>query len=657
MSRPTTHRDVERICDAILESVGSRVTLGLPLGIGKANHIANELVQRALNDEIEHLEIFTALSLNPPEPASGLERRLTEPILERLYGEYPGLDYVALRQAGELPDNIVVREFYYPPGSLVGNAHAQRQHKSVNYTHALREILGAGVDVIAQLVAPGEAREGESRRVDLGGNTDLSLDIFEEVQRRRAAGEDAPLLVAQVNRQLPGLGGPAEVEVDIFDLILDDASYDFPPFGLPRRSPDLAEYAIGIRASTLLKDGGTLQVGIGSIGMALCWASRLRHLDNDAYRTLVDELGVDPDADTLVREEGGLGVFDTGLYASTEMFVEGLLHLLECGVVDREVVEDLETQRRINAGEVEPDDTRDGVAIHGGFFLGSPDFYQHLRELPDAQRRRIHMTSVRFTNLLLGDEDLKRAQRHHARFCNEAMKVTLLGAVVSDGLESGRVVSGVGGQYEFVSMAHQLDEARSLIMLPATRESGGELESNIVWNYGHTTIPRHLRDIVVTEYGCADLRGKTDEEVVRAMIEITDARFHDRLVSEAKRADKLPQDYQVPGPATRNTPEYLEERLAPARDRGVIERTPFGSELTSLELDLAAGLRALGDLRDELRHGRLPEVELEDVLTTLSDAEELEPHLARMGLDDPSGAREQALRRLVIYGLAAADIC
>ena len=99
------------------------------------------------------------------------------------------------------------------------------------------------------------------------------------------------------------------------------------------------------------------------------------------------------------------------------------------------------------------------------------------------------------------------------------MMVTGLGAAVSDGLADGRVVSGVGGQYNFVAMAHALPEARSILCLRSTRSARGRVGSNVVWSYGHATIPRHLRDIVVTEYGIADLRGRTDREIVAALVE------------------------------------------------------------------------------------------------------------------------------------------
>ncbi len=98
---------------------------------------------------------------------------------------------------------------------------------------------------------------------------------------------------------------------------------------------------------------------------------------------------------------------------------------------------------------------------------------------------------------------------------------------MSDGLADGRVVSGVGGQYNFVSMAHALPDARSILCVRTTRTSGGKTTSNIVWNYAHTTIPRHLRDIVITEYGIADLRGRTDHEVIAALLNVADSRFQE----------------------------------------------------------------------------------------------------------------------------------
>lgn len=258
------------------------------------------------------------------------------------------------------------------------------------------------------------------------------------------------------------------------------------------------------------------------------------------------------------------------------------------------------------------------------------------------------MRSVSFTNLLLCHEELNRRQRRHARFVNTAMKVTITGGVVSDGLEDNRVVSGVGGQFNFVNMAHELEDGRSIIMVRATRSSGGEVESNIVWNYGHITIPRHLRDIVVTEYGVADLRGKSDADVIAAMIEIADARFQNQLVEQAKQHGKLPHDYEVPESARNNTPEQLAEALEPFRRNDTLPEFPFGTDLTDTEVTLTRALRQL----DATVSNGLPAADkLGALLRSISIPDEATPYLERLDLDDPDTLRERALRHLVTFAL------
>jgi hypothetical protein len=230
------------------------------------------------------------------------------------------------------------------------------------------------------------------------------------------------------------------------------------------------------------------------------------------------------------------------------------------------------------------------------------------------------------------------------------MMVTGLGAAVSDGLEDGRVVSGVGGQYNFVAMAHALPEARSILCLRATRQSRGVTTSNILWNYGHTTIPRHLRDIVVTEYGIADLRGRTDREVVEALIGVMDARFQDEFVAAAKRGGKLPREYGVPDAARRNHPQDLANRYAPWRKQGLFAELPFGSDFTAEELVLAKALRGLAAASDTWP-GKVRT--LARALLSDGAGPDLEPYLARMSLQAPASTAERLQRRLLIVALRA----
>jgi hypothetical protein len=260
------------------------------------------------------------------------------------------------------------------------------------------------------------------------------------------------------------------------------------------------------------------------------------------------------------------------------------------------------------------------------------------------------MMPVSFTNELIGPGwELKVEQRRHARFINTAMMVTLGGAIVSDGLADGRVVSGVGGQYNFVAQAHALPGCRSLIAVRATRESGGRLESNIRFNYGHVTIPRHLRDICLTEYGVADLRWRSDAEVAAAMLDITDTRFQPALLAEAQRAGKLPASHRIRDQHRNNLPEAQERALAPHRAAGLFGELPFGSDLTAEEITLGRQLRRLKASAGTWS-GRL--VLLARLLRPMSRNPAYAPMLARMGLATPHGLRERFWRRLVATALA-----
>jgi acetyl-CoA hydrolase/transferase-like protein len=227
--------------------------------------------------------------------------------------------------------------------------------------------------------------------------------------------------------------------------------------------------------------------------------------------------------------------------------------------------------------------------------------------------------------------------------------LTTLGAAVSDGLDDGRVVSGVGGQYNFVAMAHALPGARSVLCARATRRKDGRTTSNIIASYGHTTIPRHLRDIAITEYGIADLRGRTDAECVAAMLNIADSRFQDSLLAAAKRANKIDAGYRVPAQFSRNTPERLEEAFAAQRQAGLFSEYPFGTDLTSEEIDLARALRWLKENTGN-RRGRASML-ARALLTRPRESEA--PYLARMQLGEPQTFSARLNAKLVSLGLRA----
>jgi hypothetical protein len=209
-------------------------------------------------------------------------------------------------------------------------------------------------------------------------------------------------------------------------------------------------------------------------------------------------------------------------------------------------------------------------------------------------------------------------------------------------------VSGVGGQYNFVAQAFALSGARSVLALEASRRSGARAQSNIRWTYGHETIPRHLRDIIITEYGVADLRGKSDADVIAAMLEVADSRFQDELARAAKEAGKLPRSYEIPAACRENAPERVAASLKPAREAGLLPSFPFGSDFTDVEQRLIPALEILQAAQAEpARLARL----LWQGLVRKPDAAD-EKCLARLGLDRPSTLAERAYRTLVSAALA-----
>jgi acyl-CoA hydrolase len=558
-SAPARFDDPSQLADAIIEKVGKKIVLALPLGLGKGNHIANALYDKAATDPSLQLTIFTALTLEAPRAKTELERRFLDPISARLFTGYPPLHYAAAAHRGTVPPNIEINEFFFEAGQWLGSLYAQQHYISANYTHALHYVLDRGVNVVAQLVA--HRTDEAVLPFSLSCNPDLTLDLL----KLRRDGTADFLLCGQINSELPFLRNDAAIAAEEFDCVLDSPSADFPLFAPPREPVSLADYAAGLHAASIVPDGGTLQIGIGSLGDAVAQGLVLRQKQNAAFCRLLAKLGHDVSGNPAVRTE----LFNIGLYGCSEMFVEGMLDLYRAGILKREV---------------------DGIVMHGGFFVGSRAFYRALREMPAETAAKFSMTSISYVNEIYQDQDKKRRARVNARFLNDAMMATLLGDVISDGLEDGRIVSGVGGQYNFIAQGFALEGARSAIVLHSTRTTKGKTQSNIRWRYGHTTIPRHLRDMIITEYGIADVRGKTDREVIAAMLAITDSRFQDELLRPAKDAGKIERAYELPKSARDNTPDAILRALKPAADAGLLPQFPFGTDFTDVEQRLIPAL-------------------------------------------------------------------
>ena len=714
---PHSFDDVAECVENTLSRIGSRIVLALPLGVGKPNPLANEFYRRARRDPHLQLTIFTALSLRAPHWQGELERRFLEPLVARLFGACVPLDYVTDLHGAGVPENVRIVEFFLDPGALLNVGHSQRHYVSTNYTHVARDVAAQGVNVIAQLVAK-RSVEGRSE-YSLGSNPDVTLDLLDHLAPQRRAGRDV-VVIGEINRQMPFMFGPAAVAAETFDTLIEHPRYDYDLFAPPNQRLNTADFAIGLYGARLVRDGGTLQIGIGELGDAVVYGLQLRHRQNVEFREILRGLKATERFGAVLDSNGDAAPFEAGLYGCTEMFVDGFLDLYRSGVLRRRVYADVRIQQLLNQGAVgERIDAeflaalanagfesplsaadfavlqdigvfrrdcryqsgriensegltaaatlntaagrrdllahctgrqlRGGTLLHGAFFLGPRGFYAALRDLPEAERRQFSMCGVSFVNQLDGaDQALKIAQRRHGRFLNSTMMMTLLGAAVSDGLADGRVVSGVGGQYNFVAMAHSLPEARSILALRSTREKNSKITSNILWNYGNTTIPRHLRDIVVTEYGVADLRGLSDQDSIAAVLNIADSRFQDGLKREAQAAGKLRADFQIPELHRNNTPRALAERFILARARGLFSEFPFGTDFTNEEVVLA---KALGRLKERTTGGWPRVKALGAAAASFGTPSAVRPYLERMSLNAPKTRQEWLWQRLLVREL------
>lgn len=721
---PGYYRDVDKCVDQIINRVGKKIVLGLPLGLGKANHIANGFFKRAKEDPEIDLTIITALSLEKPTWSSELERRFLEPFVERIFGGYVELEYVKAMRKGNVPDNVKIKEFFTKAGSYLNLRHAQENYISSNYTHAWRDIMDNGVNVAAQIVCKDEI-DGKLC-YSTSCNPEVTLDVAKGMRELEKSGKKIAM-IGQVNQNLPFMYGDAVVEPELFTDVLDNPDCYFRLFSAPKMAITNADFMIGLHAGTLVKDDGTLQIGIGSLGDAVCYGLQLRQEKNERYLDVLEAAGVMDKFSSEIKKIGSTEKFEKGLTGSTEMLVDGYLHLINSGVVKRKTYNNEHIQRLVNEGRIDdkitpeafkvlvdrgavnerltqknldflkefgifkPDVHLEGgsiiagdeiieadladpanleavtkhclgdklkkdILIHGGFFLGPNNFYDDLKNMSREEREKIHMTSVLNVNQLYSSppyasEELKILQRKNGRFINACLMVTLTGAVCSDALENGQIISGVGGQYNFVAQAHALPDARSILMCKSTRAKGKDVSSNLVWSYGHVTIPKHLRDFIVTEYGIADLRGKCDKDVIAALLNIADSRFQEDLLQEAKNAGKIPNDYQIPEKFKNNYPERLTDNLALFKKEGLFQPFPYGADFTNEELVIGKALRGLKEKMSEGLGSKATSIG--KAMTILSIPDAAIPYLKRLDLENPATGKEKMMQKLVIYALSS----
>jgi len=281
----------------------------------------------------------------------------------------------------------------------------------------------------------------------------------------------ARTVIAQINPSMPRTLGESFVHVDQIDL---GCEVDRPPYETPRPEIGEVERCIGSYIADLIPDGATIQLGIGAIPAATA-----------EFLTGKRDLGV-----------------------HTEMFTDAVVDLVEAGAVTG-------ARKARNRGK-----------IVAAFMMGSSRLYRFVDDNP-----MVEMRSVDFTN----DTHVIRSFEHMTAI-NSAIEVDLSGQVVADSI-GFRLYSGVGGQMDFIRGAALAPGGRPIIALPSTAGRDGE-QSRITpalrEGAGVVTTRAHVRT-VITEWGVAELWGKSLRERAKALIAVAHPDHRDFLTSAARR--------------------------------------------------------------------------------------------------------------------------
>ena len=309
-----------------------------------------------------------------------------------------------------------------------------------------------GCDVAMIQVSP----PGRHGRVSLG----ISVDVAP------AAIETAKLVIAVMNRNMPYTYGDGEIDLDRIDyLVEDDSPLEETHFALPNE----IERAIGRNCAELVEDGSCLQLGIGAIPNAVL---------------------------SQLSDRKDLGIH-------TEMFADGLLPLVEAGVVNG-------SRKRIDRGK-----------IVASFLMGSRRVYDFV-----DRNAMVRMREAAYTN-----DPFRIARNPKVVAINSAIQIDLTGQVCADSLGM-RMYSGVGGQLDFIYGASRSEGGRPIIAMPSRTTKGVSKIVPVLDPGAGVVTPRSRVHFVATEYGIVDLYGKPLQQRARLLISIA----HPECREELERA-------------------------------------------------------------------------------------------------------------------------
>lgn len=280
--------------------------------------------------------------------------------------------------------------------------------------------------------------------VSLGTSVDATL----------AAIECAHTVIAVVNKNVPRAWGQAMIPMDLIDIFVEG---DTPLEPAAFSRPNEIEKAIGIHCAGLIDDGACLQMGIGAIPNAV-----------------LAQLG---------------GHKNLGIH--TEMFADGVLELVEKGVIDG-------SRKATDKGKI--------VAT---FLLGSQDCYNFIDDNP-----MVAMMDVGYTN-----DPFIISRNSKMTAINSAVQIDLTGQVCADSIGT-KFYSGVGGQVDFVYGASLSEGGKAIIAMPSCTNRGESKIAPVIYEGAGIVTSRAHVHWVVTEYGAVDLYGRSMQERAKLLISI-----------------------------------------------------------------------------------------------------------------------------------------
>ncbi len=292
-----------------------------------------------------------------------------------------------------------------------------------------------------------------------------------EVGLTKSAAESADIIIAEVNEQMPRALGDSFIHVSRIDYMVP-VDYKLPELAMGGGKSDPLTDSIAANCAELIPDGATMQMGIGAIPDAV-----LKYL----------------------FDKKDLGVH-------SELFSDGVIELVNAGVLTN-------ARKTLHPGK-----------IVAGFILGTERLYDWVDDNPLCE---FHPTEYVNDSFVI-------ARNYRQVAINSAIEVDLTGQVCADSI-GPKLYSGVGGQLDFIYGASRSEGGVAIIALPSTAK--GDEISRIVpmltMGAGVVTTRNHVR-YVVTEFGVADLYGKTVRERAHQLIGIAHPKFRDELKQQAK---------------------------------------------------------------------------------------------------------------------------